>query len=122
MIRISMIVLCLLLAAAAAGRYQAEVRVREAREELRKLDRLEAEEVAQIQLLRAEVAYLESPDRLVKVAKLATSLKPMAGVQLYTADDFALAFSAQPTPTIPGAPVSRSRAVAMVEVEDQRQP
>ena len=76
MIRISTIFLCLLLAAAAAGRYQAEVAVREARSELRNLEEQKAKELRAIQMLRAEVAYLESPDRLAKIARSETELRP----------------------------------------------
>ncbi len=92
MIRVTMIFLCLILAAAAAGRYQAEVRVKEKREQLRTLESLKAKEIAEIKLLRAEIAYLESPNRLAVIAEKATTLKPLTGAQLLTADDFAVAF------------------------------
>lgn len=85
MIRISTIFLCLLLAAAAAGRYQAEVAVREARTELRELEEQKAEELRAIQMLRAEVAYLENPDRLAKIARSETELRPTAQDQSVTA-------------------------------------
>ena len=62
MIRVTMIFLCLILAGAAAGRYQAEVRVKQKREEINQLEKLKAREVAEIQLLRAEIAYLAKPD------------------------------------------------------------
>lgn len=94
MIRITMIFLCFILAAAAAGRYQAEVRVKEKNEQLRTLDRLKMKEIAEIKLLRAEIAYLESPNRLAVIAEKATTLKPLTGAQLLTADDFAVAFGA----------------------------
>ena len=41
----------------------------EARQELRRLDREKARELSSIQLLRAEVAYLESPERLAAIEK-----------------------------------------------------
>lgn len=92
MMRLTMILLCLLLAAAAAGRYQAEAAVRETRAELQRLDREKTKALTSIQLLRAEVAYLESPDRLAEIAAKATNLAPLSGAQLMTADDFEVAF------------------------------
>lgn len=100
MMRLTMILLCVLLAAAAAGRYQAEAAVRETRGELKRLDRAKSEEITSIQLLRAEVAYLESPERLAEVASRMTDLEPLSGAQLMTADEFEVAFSddrARPT-------------------------
>lgn len=92
MVRITMIMLCFLLAAAAAGRYQAEVSVRETRREIESIDRAVAKELSEIQVLRAEVAYLESPDRLAKIAARHTALQPLGGAQLMTADEFLIAF------------------------------
>lgn len=95
MFRATMILLCLLLAAAAAGRYQAEVSVREVRREIESLDQARAQELSSIQVLRAEIAYLESPDRLAKIASAMTELEPLTGEQLMTADEFLLAFGAE---------------------------
>lgn len=96
MLRLTMILLSLMLAAAAAGRFQAEASVREARAELKRLEREKSKELTQIQVLRAEIAYLESPDRLAAIATKMTDLKPLTGAQLLSADDFAIAF----TPTL----------------------
>ena len=90
MIRITTIFLCLLLAAAAAGRYRAEVSVKEARSELKRLEISKSEELRSIQMLRAEVAYLENPDRLSKIAEAKTDLRPSAREQLLTARQFAV--------------------------------
>lgn len=90
MIRITTIFLCLLLAAAAAGRYRAEVSVKEARSELKRLEISKLEELRSIQMLRAEVAYLENPDRLSKIAEAKTDLRPSARDQLLTARQFAV--------------------------------
>ncbi|MEQ1931590.1 MAG: hypothetical protein ABL957_13825, partial [Parvularculaceae bacterium] len=100
-VRATMILLCLLLLAAAAGRYKAEVSVREAREELKELEDAKMQELSGIQVLRAEVAYLESPDRLARIAARHTDLAPLAGSQLMTADEFLLALgeSAEGAPT-----------------------
>lgn len=92
MIRLSMFVFWLLLLAAVAGRYQAEVSVRDARAELKRLQQEKSEEIREIQILRAELAYLESPDRLAGLAERLTELEPLSGAQLLTADDFLLAF------------------------------
>ena len=92
MIRITMVLLCLMLAAAAAGRYQAEVRVKQLREEINAIERAKVQEATEIQLLRAEIAYLESPERLAAIAGKVTALEPMSGRQLMTADDFIVAF------------------------------
>ncbi len=90
MIRITTIFLCMLLAAAAAGRYRAEVSVKEARSELKRLEISKSEELRSIQMLRAEVAYLENPDRLSKIAEAKTGLRPSARDQLLTARQFAV--------------------------------
>lgn len=90
MIRITTIFLCMLLAAAAAGRYRAEVSVKEARSELKRLEISKWEELRSIQILRAEVAYLENPDRLSKIAEAKTDLRPSARDQLLTVRQFAV--------------------------------
>lgn len=92
MIRITTIFLCILLAAAAAGRYRAEVSVRETRQELQRIEAEKAEELRSIQMLRAEVAYLENPERLAKIAAAKTDLRPSAQGQTFTAQQFAAAF------------------------------
>ncbi len=92
MIRITTIFLCLLLAAAAAGRYRAEVSVRETRMELEKLETSKLEEQRSIQMLRAEVAYLENPERLAKIASAKTDLRPSESDQSPSAQDFAASF------------------------------
>ena len=122
MVRITMILLCLLLAAAAAGRYQAEVSVREARRDIERLDAARVRELSSIQVLRAEVAYLENPDRLAKIASQVTDLQPLTGGQLMTADDFFLAFG-EPAAKI--APIARThdedvilKALAMADVQE----
>ncbi|MEM9617236.1 MAG: hypothetical protein AAF936_04670 [Pseudomonadota bacterium] len=90
MIRITTIFLCMLLAAAAAGRYRAEVSVKETHSELRRLETNKLEEVRSIQMLRAEVAYLENPNRLSKIAQAKTDLRPSEREQLLTARQFAV--------------------------------
>ena len=122
MVRITMILLCLLLAAAAAGRYQAEVSVREARRDIERLDAARVRELSSIQVLRAEVAYLENPDRLAKIASQVTDLQPLTGGQLMTADEFFLAFG---EPAVKIAPIAGThdedvilKALAMADVQE----
>lgn len=94
MMRFTTFLLCLILAAAAAGRYKAEIAVREAKSEARALERQKAQELSSIQVLRAEVAYLERPERLAEIAEGHTGLEPLSGAQLMTAEDLELAFAA----------------------------
>lgn len=93
MMRFTTFLLCLILAAAAAGRYKAEIAVRDAKAEARALEREKAETLSSIQILRAEVAYLERPERLADIAGSVTSLAPLSGAQLMTAEDLELAFA-----------------------------
>lgn len=93
MMRVTTFILCILLAAAAAGRYTAEEAVRETKREIERLDRAKSSAVDDIQLLRAEVAFLENPDRLAKIAEQVTDLSPLTGAQIMTAEDFRVAFN-----------------------------
>lgn len=110
MMRLTTLLLCLILAAAAAGRYKAEVAVRDAKSEIKALDRQKAEELSSIQVLRTEVAFLERPERLAEIADAVTELKPLTGAQLMTAEDYELAFAS------PGALKSTARLAAPVAV------
>ncbi len=120
MMRLTMIMLCFILAAAAAGRYQAEAAVRETRNELRRLDHVKSQELTSIQVLRAEVAYLESPERLATVAAKITDLEPLSGAQLMTADDFRLAFGDGAAPDQLSSSSDRPLAVAELGPVAQR--
>lgn len=116
MLRLTMILLCFVLAAAAAGRYKAEAAVRETRTELRQLDQAKTLEATKIQVLRAEVAYLESPERLGVIATKMTDLKPLSGAQLLTADDFKVAFGDREGKNLANAPnVGRPVEVAGID-------
>lgn len=95
MIRIITLFLCVVLTAAAAGRYSADASVREAKQELERLDLERIEEARAIQVLRAEIAYLENPERLAKIAGLATELRPTALEQTHNARDFAALMGAE---------------------------
>lgn len=99
MVRLSMVVLCLVLAAAAAGRYQAEIAVRNARHAIEKLKAERVSELRQVQTLRAEIAYLENPQRLSALSAKLPDLKPVSGGQVLTADAFRAAFATGLVPT-----------------------
>ena len=122
MIRIATIFLCMLLAAAAAGRYRAEVSVKETRAELKRLEISKTEELQSIQMLRAEVAYLENPNRLSKIAEAKTDLRPSVQDQLLNARQFATTMDGDDADALPyqdRAPIDAiSNAIAMAQVTD----
>ena len=89
MIRITTIFLCILLAAAAFGRYRAEVSVRELRKDIEGIEASMTDETRAIQMLRAEIAYLENPERLAKIAETKTDLRPSESAQVVNARQFA---------------------------------
>lgn len=95
MIRITTIFLCMLLAAAAFGRYRAEVSVRELHEDIERIESSQVEALRSIQMLRMEIAYLENPERLAKIAAAKTDLRPSNGDQLVNAREFAAAFGVE---------------------------
>ena len=113
MIRISTIFLCILLAAAAVGRYRAEAAVKEVRQELERLEIEEVEQRRAIQMLRAEIAYLENPERLARIAAAKTDLRPSQGVQTLDAGQFAAAFDAEGAPPEPDAQDPAGRDVIL---------
>lgn len=86
------IFLFVLFAVTAFARYRIEVAVVQAQAEM---DRIEASAAAlsrSIQMLRAEIAYLENPDRLARIAGLKTQLRPSTASQAVDAVQFAAAF------------------------------
>ncbi len=117
MMRFTTFLLCLILAAAAAGRYKAEVAVRDAKSEARALEQQKAQELSSIQVLRAEVAYLERPERLAEIAGSVTGLAPLSGAQLMTAEDLEYAFNSarDAAPESVAAPAPAAVTVAGLE-------
>lgn len=119
MIRTTMLFLCVLLAAAAFGRYRAEVTVRDVRAQTEQLKREEAQLKNDVKLLRAEIAYLESPDRLRLVADLATDLEPAIGSQLLSANTFLVTISPQsasPNPFLVSPENEVDHAMAVIDL------
>lgn len=122
MFRITTIFLCVLFLAAVAGRYSAEESVRAAKEELEKLDTEYAEEVRQVQMLRAEIAYLENPDRLSKIAAAKTDLRPPEATEMLNAKEFRSAMAGEETEAETELPPLNdaiiANAIAMVQLAD----
>jgi cell division protein FtsL len=119
MFRITTIFLCVLLAAAAVGRYRAEQSVQKTRMELERLETARLDEVQQIQLLRAEVAYLENPERLAKIARAKTDLRPSEPVQMVSVQQFVVAMTGTDAlPIDTGAAPSEiiTNAIAMAQL------
>jgi len=98
MFRITTIFLCILLTAAAIGRYRAEQSVQKTRQELERLETTRLDELRQIQVLRAEVAYLENPERLAKIAKAKTELRPSDRAQVVSVQQFAATMNGDEAP------------------------
>ncbi|MEO0400559.1 MAG: hypothetical protein AAF224_14190 [Pseudomonadota bacterium] len=111
MIRFSTFLLCFALFVAATGRYKAETAVRVVEDEIAALEAQRRAEEREIQILRAELALLESPDRIAELARTHTDLGPVSGKQMMSADDFLLAFG--------GDPAARAANAAASEDNDQ---
>ncbi len=120
MFRITSIFLCALFLAAVAGRYSAEESVGAAHEALQQLDAEYADEARRVQMLRAEIAYLESPERLAKVARATTDLRPPAADALLTAQEFKSAMIGDEATPADSAPTDKSieKPIVVVQLED----
>lgn len=99
MMRTTTILLCILVAGAAAGRYRAETAVREAHDDLHRIKIEQVEEAKAGKMLRAEVAYLENPERLAKIARAKTDLRPTERGQSLSKAEFAVAMGIE-TPNL----------------------
>ena len=123
MFRITSIFLCALFLAAVAGRYSAEESVGAAHEELQRLDVEYAEELRRVQMLRAEIAYLESPERLVKVARATTDLRPPKSESLLTAQQFRSAMIGEENQPETGGPAEENKvirnAIAVAQLDEE---
>lgn len=89
MMRISTLFFCLLLAAAAVGRYKAEAGVRADRAAILEVEQQIAEEEQKIGELKLQVEVLESGPRLAQLATHRLDLVPAQPVQLADAREFA---------------------------------
>lgn len=88
MMRLSTIFFCILLAAAAAGRYRAEVNVRSDKVEIAKFQEMRAGEKEQIDRLRLDVRVLESAPRTAKLSRLYTDLEQLKPNQMQNSNEF----------------------------------
>ncbi|MEO1149742.1 MAG: hypothetical protein AAFW83_02020 [Pseudomonadota bacterium] len=113
MLRVCTFLLCLFLAVASASRYRAEIAVRQTRAAITATKAAIAEEERRIQILRAELAYLENPERLAKIASDKTDLEPLTGDQLVSASEFLTAMGAQDI--VRGAPGNLSKTAELTE-------
>ncbi|GJL95614.1 MAG: hypothetical protein DHS20C05_20190 [Hyphococcus sp.] len=120
MFRITTIFLCVLLTAAAIGRYRAEESVRKTRIELNSLETSRLQELESIQILRAETAFLENPERLAKIAEAKTDLRPSTQEQMMTERQFASAMHGTEFDEVPLADETPadtiSNAIAMAQL------
>ena len=122
MFRITTIFLCVLFLAAVAGRYSAEESVRATEKELERLNSEYTEEARQVQMLRAEIAYLENPDRLAKIARAKTDLRPPEPNEILTARQFRSAMAGEELAPIeetqPLNDAIIANAIAMAQLAD----
>jgi len=70
-----------------AGLYLISARTQSAGKEVRRLERALDQERAAIAVLNAEIAHLESPQRLAKLAEAHLGLRPTEPEQILTLDD-----------------------------------
>lgn len=82
MMRRSRIVWLVVLAATLFGLYQMKSAVEAGEKDLMQVRRAVAEEKEAIQVLRAEWSYLNQPERLARLARGHSVLKPLNGAQL----------------------------------------
>ncbi len=64
------------------GLYYVKTRAQSARADVTRLERLVAAEQVALNVLKAEMAYLESPERVSRLAASELGLKPVAGEQI----------------------------------------
>lgn len=98
--KLSLVFLALCMIAAASGRYATEITVKNARAELAAMKEAKAEIVDRRDVLRAEIAHLENPARLLALVRADAELAPLAPHQM----------------------VRMSRAIAIIEGRAQARP
>lgn len=69
------------------GLYYVKIRAQSAKAEVARLERLVAEERVALSVLRAEIAFLENPERVSRLAQAELGLKPVGGDQIVTIAD-----------------------------------
>ncbi len=96
MMRLGTLLWLALVALAGVGLFHLKYRVQAQERELAQLDRQIRRDRDQIQVLRAEWAHLNDPDRLAELARRHLDLAPVAGVQIVRFS----ALPARPTPMV----------------------
>lgn len=69
------------------GLYYVKIRAQSAKLEVARLERLVSEERVAVSVLRAEIAFLENPERISRLAQSELGLKPVGGDQIVTITD-----------------------------------
>lgn len=95
MIRIGPLLWLGLVALASVGTFQLKYRVQVQEQELTRLDRQIQHDRDEVQVLRAEWAHLNDPNRLSDLARRHLDLAPVAGLQIVRFD----VIPARPAPT-----------------------
>ncbi len=75
------------------GLYYVKTRAQSAKKEVRRLERLIDQEEASLRVLTAEIAYLESPERLMTLSETHLDLKPIDNENVISVSDIAIRFS-----------------------------
>ncbi|MEP3892371.1 MAG: hypothetical protein ABJN69_18060 [Hellea sp.] len=74
------------------GLYYVKTRAQTARKHAVKIERQIAQEEASLRVLRAEIAYLENPDRLKSLSEAYLGLQPIAVKDVFELKDIAIQF------------------------------
>ncbi len=72
--------------------FYVKTRAQSAKAEASRLEGLVASEKAALNVLKAEIAYLESPDRVSRLARRELGLQPMSAAQIIRPEDIAARF------------------------------
>ena len=119
MIRFSTIFFCLILAAAAVGRYRAEAGVRAERDNISRIEQQIDRQRAKISKLQLEVEVLESPKRLTELGATRDGLRPIQPRQVLTAEKFAALMGEENTHSGEGSEHFIADAIVMADIAGQ---
>ena len=74
------------------GLYYVKTRAQSAKKEVRRLERLITQEEASLRVLKAEIAYLENPERLMELSEQHLGLTPTDNDNVISLSDIAIRF------------------------------
>ena len=94
--RLGMALLLLIGFALVAALYVVKTRTASAEQEVRRLEKALAQEEAAIAVLNAEIAHLESPERLRELSERYLELRPTTAGQMLTLDDLVVRVPRRP--------------------------